>query len=140
MHFADIPVEVFLDNLLPLAELRDVLNLGSTNKLFAAVCADETFWRRRCQADFNFTSRETARQSGWKNLYRGLRHPRIFVWGSVITLVRTLSSRDAFSCSERTNGRLGVTHFPRNTRQGVPYPIEVKIPGSRIVSLVAGGM
>lgn len=87
MHIADIPVEVFLDNLLPLAELRDVLSLGSTNKLFAAVCADDTFWRRRCQADFNFTSQETARQSGWKNLYRGLKHPRIFVWGSAITLV-----------------------------------------------------
>ncbi|SRR5229473_49258 len=87
MHIADIPVEVFLDNLLPLAEVGDVLSLGSTNKFFAAVCADETFWRRRCQADFNFTGRETARQSGWKNLYRGLRRPRIFVWGSVITLV-----------------------------------------------------
>ncbi|KAF8493190.1 RCC1/BLIP-II, partial [Russula emetica] len=118
---ADIPVEVFLDNLLPLAELRDVLSLASTNKLFAAVCADETFWRRRCQADFNFTSQETARQSGWKNLYRGLRHPRIFVWG------------------QRANGRLGLKDIPHNIR-GVPYPIEVKIPGSRIVSLVAGGM
>jgi SCF-associated factor 1 len=87
MHIADIPVELFLDNLFPLAEVRDVLSLGSTNKLFAALCADETFWRRRCQADFNFTSQETARQSGWKNLYRGLNHPRIFVWGSVIRLV-----------------------------------------------------
>jgi SCF-associated factor 1 len=97
MHIADIPVEVFLDNLLPLAELPDVLSFGSTNKLFAAVCADETFWKRRCQADFNFTSKETARQSGWKNLYRGLKHPRVFVWGSVIiTLVRHSRDPDAF--------------------------------------------
>jgi SCF-associated factor 1 len=87
MHIADIPVEVFLDNLFPLAEVRDVLNLGSTNKLFAALSADETFWRRKCKADFNFTSQETARQSGWKNLYRGLNHPRIFVWGSVVRFV-----------------------------------------------------
>jgi len=122
MHLADIPVEVFLDNLLPFAELRDVLNLGSTNKFFAALAADNTFWKRKCQADFNFTSQETARQSGWKNLYRGLNHPRIFVWG------------------QRTNGRLGVKNFPKGCQQGVPYPIEVKIPGSRIVSLVAGGM
>lgn len=122
MHIADIPVEVFLDNLLPLTELRDVLSLGSTNKLFAVVCADETFWRRRCQADFNFTSQETARRSGWKKLYRGLSHPKIFVWG------------------ERANGRLGSKDIPRGFRRGVPYPIEVKIPGSRVVSLVAGGM
>ena len=81
MHIADIPADVFLDNLFPLAEVRDVLSLGSTNKLFAALTADETFWRRRCYADFNFTSQETARQSGWKNLYRGLNHPRVFVWG-----------------------------------------------------------
>lgn len=83
MHVADIPVEVFLDNLLPFAQVRDILSLGSTNKFFAALSADETFWRRKCQEDFNFTSQETARQSGWKNLYRGLRYPRIFVWGFV---------------------------------------------------------
>jgi SCF-associated factor 1 len=140
MHIADVPVEVFLDNLLPLAELRDVLSLGSTNKLFAAVCADETFWRRRCQADFNFTSQETARQSGWKNLYRGLKHPKIFVWGSVIMLVHHSQVVTRFLCSQRANGRLGLKEFPHNLRQGIPYPIEVKIPGSRIVSLVAGGM
>ncbi|KAH9990568.1 regulator of chromosome condensation 1/beta-lactamase-inhibitor protein II [Russula vinacea] len=122
MHIADIPVEVLLDNLFPLAEVRDVLNLGSTSKLFATLCADEMFWKRRCQADFNFTSQETARQSGWKNLYRGLRHPRVFVWG------------------QRANGRLGLKHPPQGLGHGVPYPIEVKIPGSRIVSLVAGGM
>ena len=88
MHLTDIPVEVFLDNLLPYAAVRDVLSLGSTNKSFAAICADETFWKRRCQEDFNFTSQETARQSGWKNLYRGLNHPKIFVWGFVTTPVR----------------------------------------------------
>ena len=83
MNLTDIPIEIFLDNLLPFASARDVLSFGSTNKLFAAICADETFWKRRCQEDFNFTSQETARQSGWKNLYRGLNHPRIFVWGFV---------------------------------------------------------
>ena len=85
MHITDIPVEVFLDNLFPLAEVHDVLSLGSANKFFAALSADETFWRRRCSADFNFTSQETARQSGWKNLYRGLNHPRVFVWGYVVS-------------------------------------------------------
>lgn len=87
MHITDIPVEIFLDNLFPFAEVRDVLRLGSTNKFFAALCADETFWRKKCQEEFNFTSQETARQSGWKNLYRGLNRPRVFVWGSVIRLV-----------------------------------------------------
>jgi len=30
--------------------------------------------------------------------------------------------------------------LPKDTGPGVPYPVELKIPGSRIVSLVAGGM
>ena len=64
MHLADIPVEVLLDNLLPFSQVRDVLSLGSTNKYFAALCADDTFWKRKCQEDFNFSSQETARQSG----------------------------------------------------------------------------
>ncbi|KAI0272360.1 RCC1/BLIP-II [Gloeopeniophorella convolvens] len=122
MQLSDLPVEVLLDNLLPAASPRDVLSLGSANKFFAAVCADDTFWKRKCEADFNFTSQETARQTGWKKLYRGLSHPRVYVWG------------------ERRNGRLGVSSLPKDTGEGVPYPIEVKFPGSRIVSLVAGGM
>jgi SCF-associated factor 1 len=83
MHLADIPVEVLLDNFLPFAQVRDVLSLGSTNKYFAAICADEAFWRRRCREDFNFTGQETARQFGWKNLYKGLNRPKVFVWGFV---------------------------------------------------------
>ena len=52
------------------------------------------------------------------------------------------SDHDAvpFFLSDRSNGRLGLTKLPKGTGSGVPYPIEVKIPGSRIVSLVAGGM
>ncbi len=90
MHLTDIPVEVFLDNLLPFALTSDVLSFGSTNKHFAAICADETFWKRKCQEEFNFTSQETARQSGWKILYRGLNRPKIFVWGFVTMPVRAV--------------------------------------------------
>ena len=97
MHLTDIPIEIFLDNLLPFASARDVLSFGSTNKLFAAICADETFWKRRCQEDFNFTSQETARQSGWKNLYRGLNHPRIFVWGFVTMPVHAAQTMMLFT-------------------------------------------
>ncbi|KAI0064013.1 RCC1/BLIP-II [Artomyces pyxidatus] len=120
--FSDLPVELLIDNLLPLAGVHDVLRLGCTNKFFSLVCADDTFWKRKCQTDFNFTSAETARTSGWKKLYRGLSHPRVYVWG------------------ERRNGRLGVKELPKNIGWGVPYPMEVKFPGARIVSLIAGGM
>ncbi|KAI0318375.1 RCC1/BLIP-II [Amylostereum chailletii] len=119
---SDLPVEVLIDNLLPSIALEDLVRLGRTNNFFAAVCFDDTFWKRKCQEDFNFTSAETARTSGWKALYKGIHRPKLFVWG------------------ERRNGRLGSTNLPRDMGNGVPYPIEIKIPGARIVSLVAGGM
>jgi SCF-associated factor 1 len=140
MHITDIPVDIFLDNLFPFAEVRDVLSLGSTNKFFAALCADEAFWRTRCREEFNFTSQETARQSGWKNLYRGLNCPRVFVWGSVFRLVHR--SQVVTHYSDPSNGRLGSRNHPYGygpSGQGIPYPVEVKIPGCRIVSLAAGG-
>jgi len=118
----DLPVEVLVDNVLPLVELSDIGSLAATSRALAAVSADDTFWKRKCDDDFNFTSSETARTSGWKVLYKGLFRPRIFVWG------------------DRGSGRLGVIDAPRSMGGGVPYPIEVKIPGKRIVSLAAGGM
>ena len=77
----DLPVEVLLDHLLPLLPIRDLLLLGSTNRFFALICADDTFWKRRCERDFNFSGNETAQRNGWKALYQGLSRPRVFVWG-----------------------------------------------------------
>ena len=42
--------------------------------------------------------------------------------------------------SDRHNGRLGLRELPRGLGAGVPYPVEVRIPGHRIVSLAAAGM
>lgn len=42
--------------------------------------------------------------------------------------------------SNKENGRLGLTKLPRSTQQHVPFPTELRIPGARIVSLIAGGM
>jgi SCF-associated factor 1 len=141
MDLADIPVEVLLDNLLPFARVSDVLSLGSTNKPFAALCAEETLWRRRCQEDFNFTNQETVRQLRWKNLYRGLNHARIFV-GGFVTDPHEYSDRDAVPSffSEHRGGRFGrnVAKDMQMYPPGVPYPVEVRIPGTRTVSLVAG--
>ena len=42
--------------------------------------------------------------------------------------------------SEKANGRLANSDFPRSRALGVPFPTQVRLPGVRIVSLVAGGM
>jgi len=80
-RLAEIPVEVLLDNFLPLLPVTDLLNLGSTSRLFYNLCNDDTFWKRKIQDDFNFPCDDTARSSGWKFIYRGLSHPRTYVWG-----------------------------------------------------------
>ncbi|KNZ74628.1 SCF-associated factor 1 [Termitomyces sp. J132] len=104
-------------------QIPDILNLGCTSKFFAAVSSDDTFWQRRLQTDYNFSGAGTARTSGWKLIYRGIFKPRVYVWG------------------ERSNGRLGLSEFPTTSmRAQVPFPVQLRIPGIRIVSLVAGGM
>ena len=84
---ADTPVELLIDNILPLCEVKDVLSLGRTNKFFALIAADDMFWKRKLAIDYNFTGSETARTSGWKFIYQRLRNPRVFVWGCVIFLI-----------------------------------------------------
>ncbi|KAF9071533.1 hypothetical protein BDP27DRAFT_1391614 [Rhodocollybia butyracea] len=118
----DVPVEIFLDDLLPQLPLHDLLRLQCTNKFFAALCADGTFWKRKLSEDFNFPDEGAARTSGWKFIYLRLTKPRVFVWG------------------QTANNRLGMTTFPRSTLNNVSYPLELKFPGTRIVNLVAGGM
>ena len=81
---ADVPVKLFIDTILPFCEAKDVLSLGCTNKFFAVVATDDTFWKRKLAIDYNFTGSETARTNGWKFIYQRLRNPRVFVWGYVI--------------------------------------------------------
>ncbi|KAF5387338.1 hypothetical protein D9757_005797 [Collybiopsis confluens] len=122
ISLTEIPIEIFLDKLLPLLPLADLLHLQCTNKFFATLCSDETLWRRKTSADFNFPDENTARTIGWKFIYLRLTRPRVFAWGS------------------KGNGRLGQTKFPQSTLGNVSYPLELKFPGIRMVDLVAGGM
>ncbi|CAK5267683.1 unnamed protein product [Mycena citricolor] len=120
-----LPVELLIDHLVPFFDVQSILRLACTNKFFANLCSDEVFWQRKLQEDFNFSGADTARVSGWQFIYRGLYNPKVFVWG------------------EYTRGRLGLgDKIPKHNRSagGVPFPTELKIPGVRIVSLVAGGM
>ncbi|KAI5999375.1 regulator of chromosome condensation 1/beta-lactamase-inhibitor protein II [Pisolithus orientalis] len=123
-RLAEIPIEVLLDNFLPLLPVPDLNNLGSTNRFFHNLCNDNTFWKRKIQEDFNFPCNDTARSSGWKFIYRGLRNPRTYVWG------------------ESSKGRLGVPKFRKAIIGDAPWPVRLQIgrPGIRIVHLSAAGM
>lgn len=76
-----IPVEVFLDNLLPLLPITPLQHLGATNKSFYKLTSDDLFWKRKIQQDYNFPESDTARTTGWKFIYKRLANPRVYVWG-----------------------------------------------------------
>lgn len=118
----ELPVEIFTDYILPFLPVSDILRLAQTCKFFALICADDTFWKLRVKEDYNFTGAGTARTSGWKFIYRGLYHPRVYVWG------------------EKSCNRLGLQRFPKTSIADVPFPTPLHIPGARVVHLEAGGM
>ncbi|TBU47471.1 RCC1/BLIP-II [Dichomitus squalens] len=120
---ADLPVELFVDDIFAYLPVRDLLNFGAINRFFNSLVNDEALWHQRIEQDFNFSGADTARHSGWKFLYKRLSNPAVYVWG------------------EKSAGRLGIEDPPRSgVRDGVPYPVRLNIPGAKIVSLVAGGM
>lgn len=41
---------------------------------------------------------------------------------------------------DRANKRLGLKRYPENSEMGVPFPIQLDMPGTSIVKLIAGGM
>lgn len=51
----DLPIELFLDQLLPLIDLPDLLALSKTCKFFAVLCSDDTFWKRKLREDLNYS-------------------------------------------------------------------------------------
>ena len=142
-NITDIPVKLLINNVLPFCGLKDVLSLGCTNKFFAQVANDDTFWRRRLANGYNFTGSEAARMSGWKFIYRKLRNPRVFVWGCATLsffdftsmFICSLMHSNALARLQLFRSRLGLSQFPETTFLDVPFPVELHLPGVRVISL-----
>jgi SCF-associated factor 1 len=85
---ARLPLDIYYDQLLPLLPLDSLIHLSETCKAFDQLVnrepASESLWRHRIETDLNFPADSTARTSGWKELYRRVRNPRIYVWGCVV--------------------------------------------------------
>jgi len=142
----NIPVKVFTGNILPFCEVDDVISLGCTNKFFALVTTDETFWKRKLAADYNFPVSGTARTSGWKFIYHRLRNPRVFIWGCVTFYPLVCNGAHYSSMRSRVlpepfrhkdDGQIGLLRFPKTTCGDIPFPVELHIPGVRVVGLAA---
>ncbi|KZP01603.1 RCC1/BLIP-II protein [Calocera viscosa TUFC12733] len=126
---SSLPVEVLIDNLLDFLPLADLAHLSATNRFFHALCNDDILWKRKLIEDFNYPRVLDARTSGFKPLYKGMKQPKVYAWGSV------------------DNGRLGLSSPELNRSVvraygGVPQPVELELfseKGIQIVQLSAGG-
>lgn len=81
LTFLELPQDVLLDSLLPTLPVSDVFSMCLTCRSLSRVIEAEVFWRRRCQADFNFDTTRLPCLTGWKGVYRALTKPEVFVWG-----------------------------------------------------------
>ncbi|GAB1518091.1 hypothetical protein RhiTH_001150 [Rhizoctonia solani] len=126
VQIIELPIELLIDHLLPCIPLRDLLSLSCTCKYFALVCGDDTFWKRKASEEYNFEGAGSARTSGFKHLYRGLRHPRVFVWG------------DAGNGRLALDKRKHMNHDYTRPERDTSYPVELDIR-HRVVHLAAGG-
>ena len=113
----DLPLPVVADNLLPLLSNRDLVALRSVSRQAKALVEDQVLWKRKVVSDFTFPPHATARVGGWFNLYRGLSHPHVYVWG------QTSNGRLGIAVnSEEEAARLGVFA----TNGGIPHPVQLK--------------
>jgi SCF-associated factor 1 len=133
---AYIPAEVFTNNILPFCEPEDVLSLGCTNKFFATIANDETFWKRKLAGDYNFTGLGTARTSGWKFLYRSLRTPQVYIWGYVGSAFFSGTGLQPLLLRGVEEGQARLPNFPGTLLPDVPFPVKLHLPGVRVVSLM----
>lgn len=79
--FAELPVEVIIDNVLPYLPVSAIASLSATSKFFYLITSDETFWKRKLLTDYNFSGNDTARTTGWRFIYKRLAKPKVYVWG-----------------------------------------------------------
>ena len=82
MSLEQLPVEVLLDHVLPILPLGSLLSLTMTSSFFRDLCQDQILWKRKLLDEYNFSSTaSTARTTEFKTIYKGIHHPRVFVWG-----------------------------------------------------------
>ena len=139
----DLPVELLANKILPFCKVRDMLSLGCTNRFFALITSDGMFWRRKLAIDYNFTGSETNRTSGWKFIYLKSRKPRLFTWGSVMFLPRSVTgvSTHSHMFAQLSQFRTIFQSVPKNSPKmallDAPLPFETRLGNLSFVNLAA---
>lgn len=87
VHLSDLPADLLLDTLLPVLSIASLVSLGCTSKAWHELILDaesataNSIWRHRLATQKNFPVQNTARTSGWLDLFKRALFPEIYVWG-----------------------------------------------------------
>lgn len=123
MLLRSLPIDVLL-NILPLLSVNDLISLSSTNKSFEELIngkAGEFIWRDRLSLDFSYPINNTARQGGWRSIYRKVRTSSTYV------------------CGQNANGRLGLKVEDQINLQEGGLTTPTLLPGISYAALEASG-
>ncbi|KAJ9124146.1 hypothetical protein QFC22_000943 [Naganishia vaughanmartiniae] len=115
--FADLPDDVIIHGILPHLDSVSIDNLGSLSKRLNVLTNDQAFWRRKIRLDFglNFNLLFDVDRPSFgfaRSLWKGLRNPRVYVWGSTENHRSGIPQRSVHLQTFRTP-------------PGVPYPVEI---------------
>lgn len=79
MPLLDLPVDIFLDSLLPRLDTSSLARLSETCRYLNQLCNDDRLWRERVEADYPRSIGQGG--CGYKALYRRLKDVKIYTWG-----------------------------------------------------------
>lgn len=78
-----IPLDLLIDNILPLLPPSALVQLGATCTSIRDVLEGEEaeiVWKRKAVEEFHFPANASGRRAGWKSLYQRLRAQSCLVW------------------------------------------------------------
>ncbi|KAF7726336.1 hypothetical protein EC973_008916 [Apophysomyces ossiformis] len=132
MQLWELPVDIFLEDILPSLDLVSLIELSYTSRFFHRLANDEHVWKKLVMTDFNIPYDAAFRSHGWKTLYSKLNDPIVYTWG------------------ENEDGRLGHGESPffhrgpmryryrTSVAVGVPRELQ-SLRGKGIIDIMSGG-
>lgn len=129
MNIIELPVELLVAICCRLPSVTDLIHFESVCKTFQSAVHQEEVWKERIEKDFSFNVSKKSpvfRRRGFRQLYRALQNPQVFVWGS------------------KDDGRLGLPEEILDAHGGLffelDYPFWLKSMSQKGVStIVCGG-
>lgn len=130
MNITELPIELLMAICCQLPQIADLLTFESVCRLFKGAVQQEEVWKKRIRSDYSLLSYVSEkspvfRRRGFRQLYRALRNPQVFVWGA------------------KGDGRLGI---PLETLQRygglhreIDYPFWLKSMSDKGVSVIVCG-